>query len=213
MRKIVYIILFAVVTTEVGAQTFYELGGDIQSSFEGIEGSFKKEGGSPGGAYINCIPEENKKILLYLENKIKKKVGDGMCLTLIDSTLLENNFFKKKIGPTEFDTTLNDYCIIEIKKEDILPGDIVFVEKIVMRNKESGEKITICGGGLTHIAFVGFSDNEYFCMIEQNVYYDGKEIKEVIVSKYKKSSIIKEKMYFYRVISKKKLYLLENKTN
>lgn len=138
------------------------------------------------------LPEANKKIITYLKSKIGKKVGDGICLTLIDSALIQTGLFVGK------NTNWNDFVVdkfhFEKKKfKDVVPGDIIYIEELKLKDEEWW--LTVVDGSVTHIAICAYVDSEYIYMLEQNILTDDGYIQQVIVSKYKKSTIKKKKIY------------------
>src|SRR5574343_1695463 len=77
--------------------------------------------------YTNEIPPTNLKVIEYVKSVTSKKVGRGECWDLANEAL---NFANAKWNPPfEFGKK------IDYKTEEIIPGDIIHINNLVMESR------------------------------------------------------------------------------
>lgn len=108
------------------------------------------------------LPENNKKIINYVDDNIGKKVGDGVCQTLVDRSLksVDKHWDKKYI---------KTFYGVKIDHSEIIPGDI-----LIFKGVRDTRMIA-----LSHIAIVYKIEDGNIYIAEQNT---GKTLKESRVS-------------------------------
>ena len=135
---------------------------------------------------LDSIPKMNQQILVFVKSKLKKKVGTGECWDLASEALKAVNAtwdMKYKFGKE-----------LNYKNENILPGDIIQFEGVVLKydvnEKEITEKM------LHHTAIIyEVKDNTHFTLAHQNNGYSGRKVG---LSLLDLSTIKKGKIKIYR---------------
>jgi len=138
----------------------------------------------------NNLPEINAGMIRFVNEFMGKKVGTGECWDLVQIPLDElgadwdgDAVFGKKLDP---------------KKDEILPGDIIQFERVVVKFIEGKMEMTENYAHHTAIVFQVISPENYK-IAHQNTGYAGKK---VIVSPLILSNVKKGKMTFYRPVKK-----------
>jgi len=128
------------------------------------------------------IPAKNKAIIAFIDSKKGKKVGKGECWDLAKAAL--DNASAVWTAPYGFGKE------IDYKKETVLPGDIIQLEKVKIVNPDkSSQDIP----HHTAIIYQVIAPGDYM-VAEQNV--DGKH--SVIVAEMNLNNIKKGKYSIYR---------------
>jgi hypothetical protein len=134
----------------------------------------------------NEIPELNQKITSFVTQNIGKKIGRGECWDLAAQAL-------NQVGAS-WDGQYNFGRIINHKKDNIYPGDIIQFNKVKTLKKEQDELIK--GSYPVHTAVVyQIIRNGLIKMAEQNTSEFGKKVG---ISEFDIQSVISGKVTFYR---------------
>lgn len=138
-----------------------------------------------GFIYTNEIPPTNLKVIEYVNSVTGKKVGRGECWDLANEALNYAN--AKWEPPFEFGKK------IDYKKEEIIPGDIIHINDLVMESRV-GNAIT--KWKMTdHTAVLFEVKGEGKVMIaEQNV----NKIRMVMINEWNLNDVKSGKLQFYR---------------
>lgn len=134
----------------------------------------------------DSIPEMNRKIIDYVNSKIKKKVGTGECWDFASEALQSVNAkwdMKYKFGKE-----------INYKNEPVFPGDIIQFENVVLNYEIKGAKYTEKMSHHTAIVYA-VNDKTNFTIAHQNNGYSGRKVG---VSPLDLATLTKGKFTIYR---------------
>ena len=135
-------------------------------------------------------PELNKKILAFVEASIGKKIGRGECWDLAQKPL------------DKFDADWNGLLkygkVVNPKKVDIFPGDIIQFERVIVKYEQDGYKMTEQFAHHTAIVYRVDAKGSYQ-IAQQNTSFTGRKVG---VSALRLEDIKKGKITFYRPIAK-----------
>lgn len=134
----------------------------------------------------DSIPEMNRRIIDYVNTKLKKKVGTGECWDFAAEALQSVNAkwdMKYKFGKD-----------INYKKEPVFPGDIIQFENVVLNYEIKGVKYKEKMSHHTAIIFE-VKDKTNFTIAHQNNGYSGRKVG---VSPLDIATLTKGKFTIYR---------------
>lgn len=134
---------------------------------------------------INDLPPTNAKIIEYVKTVIGKKVDSGECWDLANEALIYAH--AKWEFPTKFGKP------IDYKKEQIIPGDIIQINNVVMESKTATSITKWKMVEHTAILFE-VKENGVVMIAEQNV----NKIKKVQINEWNLNDVKSGKMQFYR---------------
>ncbi len=115
----------------------------------------------------DSLPELNQKIIVFTDSKMKKKVGRGECWDLAAEAL--NNAGAKWNGKLKFGR------LLDLKKEEILPGDIIQFEGVKIKYEKNGATYKMSMAHHTGIIY-SLKSARQFEMANQNTEQHGKKV-------------------------------------
>lgn len=134
----------------------------------------------------DSIPELNRKIIDYVNSKIKKKVGTGECWDFASEALKSVN--------AKWDRKYKFGKEINYKNEPVFPGDIIQLEGVILHYEIKGAKYTEKMSHHTAIVYeVKSRDN--FTIAHQNNGFSGRKVG---VSPLDLATLTKGKFTIYR---------------
>jgi len=124
---------------------------------------------SSHGAAINAdsLPELNRKIIAFVDSKMKKKVGRGECWDLAAEAL--NNAGAKWNGKLKYGR------LLDLKKDSILPGDVIQFEGVKIKYEEEGARYKEVLNHHTGIIYT-VKGPKQFDMANQNTAQHGRKV-------------------------------------
>ncbi|MBC7693935.1 MAG: CHAP domain-containing protein [Burkholderiales bacterium] len=134
----------------------------------------------------DSIPEMNRRIIDYVNTKLKKKVGTGECWDFAAEALASVNAkwdMKYKFGKE-----------INYKKEPVFPGDIIQFENVLLNYEIKGVKYKEKMSHHTAIIYE-VKDKTNFMIAHQNNGYSGRKVG---VSPLDLATLTKGKFTIYR---------------
>lgn len=143
---------------------------------------------SNGYSQTDSLPELNKKIISFVKANIGKRVGRGECWDLAEKPLNEYNAKWDKLY--EFGRKL------DLKKEKILPGDIIQFQNVQIKTVEGNKTITETYLKHTAIVFEVIS-KEHLKIAQQNTSQKGKKVS---IDNLYLEDIYKGKITIYRPV-------------
>ncbi len=137
------------------------------------------------------LPPLNQKIVDYVKTVIGKKVDRGECWDLANRALTDNK--AEWDGEYKYGTLLNP------KKDEILPGDIIQFEKVKVVFKVGNTTTTEMMPHHTAIVYRVIEAGTYE-LAHQNTGFSGRKVG---LSEFNLNNMVKGKIYIYRPEYKK----------
>ena len=139
------------------------------------------------------LPDVNQRIIRFVETVIGSTVGRGECWDLADQALTSAN--------AQFDKTSQSTIYIfgklyNPKKEEVLPGDIIQFEDVVVSYQDGNMIFTESYKHHTAIVY-GTEENGSFQLAHQNTSFGGRK---VALSEFNPDNVKKGKLLFYHPI-------------
>ena len=141
------------------------------------------------------LPQLNKKVVDYVDKVIGKKVDRGECWDLASAAL---DYAGAHLDRTDQKSIYIFGAEINPKKDEILPGDIVQLENVLLEyTKGNG----IYHENMTHHTAIIYKviESNYFKIAHQNTSFSGKKVG---LSEFKLTDVKKGKVIFYRPVEK-----------
>ena len=136
------------------------------------------------------LPPLNQKIVDYVTTVIGKKVDRGECWDLANRALVDNN--AEWDGEYKYGTLLNP------KKDEILPGDIIQFEKVKVVFKTGNTTTTEVMPHHTAIVY-RVKELGIYELAHQNTGFSGRKVG---LSEFNLNNMVKGRIYIYRPKSK-----------
>jgi hypothetical protein len=115
----------------------------------------------------DTLPALNQKILAFVDTKMKKKVGRGECWDLAAEAL--------NASGAKWNGKLKYGRLLDLKKETILPGDIIQFEGVKIKFEEGNAKYTELLKHHTGIVY-SLKGEKQFDMANQNTEQYGRKV-------------------------------------
>ncbi len=139
------------------------------------------------------IPDVNSRIINYVETMIGSTVGRGECWDLADHAL---TFANAQFDKTSQSTIYIFGKLYNPKKEEVLPGDIIQFENVVVSYKD--ENMIFTENYKHHTAIVyDIKENGSLQLAHQNTSFGGRK---VALSEFNTENVKKGKLLFYHPI-------------
>lgn len=136
------------------------------------------------------LPPLNKKIVKYVTSVIGKKVDRGECWDLANRALTDNN--------AEWDGEYKYGKLLNPKKDEVLPGDIIQFEKVKVVFKAGNTTTTEMMPHHTAIVYRVIGTGVYE-LAHQNTGFSGRKVG---LSEFSLNNMIKGRIYIYRPVYK-----------
>ena len=133
----------------------------------------------------NEIPATNKKIIEYVNSVIGKKVDRGECWDLANAALNYAN--------ANWEAPFKFGKLVDYKKEEILPGDIIHINNLSMESKVENSVTRWKMSEHTAILFEVKGEGKVM-IAEQNV----NKIRKVMINEWNLNDVKSGKMQFFR---------------
>ena len=140
------------------------------------------------------LPVVNQRIIQYVKGVIGKQVNRGECWDLADEALTKSGAKFDKSSEKTLYIFGEEY---DPRKEDILPGDIIQFEKIVVKYQEGNRIMTESLPHHTAIVYEVLTNRE-IRLAHQNTSRTGKKVG---ISSLNLDNVQKGKMFFYRPLA------------
>lgn len=134
------------------------------------------------------LPELNAGIIAFVKDNMGKKVGSGECWDLVQIPLDE-------LGAS-WDGEYKFGKVVDPKKVEIFPGDIIQFERVVVKIEDGNKIMTENYAHHTAVVYEVLGKGSYK-IAHQNTAYGGKK---VIVSPLVIANVTKGKMVFFRPV-------------
>ncbi|MES2778750.1 MAG: hypothetical protein V4651_02535 [Bacteroidota bacterium] len=135
---------------------------------------------------VETLPPTNAKIVEYVNSVIGKKVGRGECWDLANEALTYAN------AKWQFPTTFGKP--IDYKKDQILAGDLIQINNVVMESKTDTSLVRWKMVEHTAIVYATTAEKGHIRIAEQNV----NGVRKVMLSDWNLSDVKSGKLQFYR---------------
>jgi len=136
------------------------------------------------------LPPLNQKIIDYVKTVIGKQVDRGECWDLANRALTDNN--------ADWNLEYKYGTLLDPKKDEILPGDIIQFEKVKVIYVVGNTTTTETMPHHTAIVYRVIEPGVYE-LAHQNTGFSGRKVG---LSTLNISNVTKGRMYFYRPVSK-----------
>jgi hypothetical protein len=122
---------------------------------------------SAGTTTSDTLPELNQKIISFVDSKMKKKVGRGECWDLAAEAL--------NIAGAKWNGKLKFGRLLDLKKEGIIPGDIIQFEGVKIKYEQGGARYREILNHHTGIIYT-VKGSTQFEMANQNTAQHGRKV-------------------------------------
>ncbi len=139
-----------------------------------------------GTMNADSLPELNRKIIAFVDSKMKKKVGRGECWDLAAEAL--NTAGASWNGKLKFGR------LLDLKTESVLPGDIIQFEGVKIKFEMDGGKYKQSFGHHTGIIYT-IKGPKQFDIANQNTSQHGRKVSLTFVNL---SQVTTGRFYVYR---------------
>lgn len=140
------------------------------------------------------LPVINQRIISYVEGVIGKQVNRGECWDLADEALTKSGARFDKSSEKTLYIFGREY---NPQKDDILPGDIIQFEKVIVKYQEGNMIMTESFAHHTAIVYDVAGSGEII-LAHQNTSRTGKKVG---ISPFRLENVKKGKMFFYRPLA------------
>lgn len=142
------------------------------------------------GIKDTVVPENNKKVIEYVNSQIGKKVKTGKCFDLVDAALISVDQNWRDKHSTETKIVYGK----TIKSKNVKPGDIIHYSNTVINYSDGS-----IGEARSHVGVVIEVIGEgIFKTAEQNVNCKSLKESKVVIKELDLSTVQKGKIEFYR---------------
>lgn len=142
----------------------------------------------------SALPVINQRIINYVDGVIGKQVNRGECWDLADEALTNSGARFDKSSEKTLYIFGKEY---NPQKEDILPGDIIQFEKVVVKYQEGNMMMTESFAHHTAVVYEVISSDK-IKLAHQNTSQTGKKVG---ISTLNLENVKKGKMLFYRPLA------------